>query len=287
MATLVALHAHPDDESSKGAGTVSRYVDRGVRAVLVCATGGEAGDILNPALDRPEIAARLPELRAEELREAAAIIGYDEVVSLGYRDSGMPDTDHNAHPDAFVNIPFEEVLERLVTVIRRERPDVVLGYDDHERYPHPDHLRIHDLSLALFEAAADPERFPEAGPAWAIRRIYAPVFTVNRIRQLHQAMLDRGLESPFETWIDRLEGAEDDPTTTRAHVDVSGYMERARDALRAHRTQIDPDGFWFKMPVELVEEIYPYEDFELLASRDPVSAPGAAEDLLLPARFAT
>ena len=90
MPTVVALHAHPDDESSKGAGTVARYVDRGVRAVLVCATGGEAGDILNPAMDQPEIAARLPELRAEELREAAAIIGYDEVIPLGYRDSGCP-----------------------------------------------------------------------------------------------------------------------------------------------------------------------------------------------------
>ena len=287
MATLLALHAHPDDESSKGAGTVSRYVDRGVRAVLVCATGGEAGDILNPALDRPEIAARLAELRAEELREAAAIIGYDEVVTLGYRDSGMPDTDHNAHEDAFVNAPFDEVLERLVRVVRRERPDVVLGYDDHERYPHPDHLRIHDLSLAVFDAAADSQRFPDAGAPWEVPRVYAPVFTVGRIRRLHQAVMDRGLESPFETWIERLDGAEDDPNTIRAHIDVSGYMERARDALRAHRTQIDPDGFWFKIPVELVEETYPFEDFELLASRDTLTAPDAASDLFRPVRFAS
>jgi mycothiol S-conjugate amidase len=285
MATLVALHAHPDDESSKGAGTVARYVDRGVRAVLVCATGGEAGEILNPAMDRPEIAARLSDLRAEELREAAAIIGYDDVVTLGYRDSGMPDTEHNAHPDAFVNAPFDEILERLVGIVRRERPEVVLGYDDHERYPHPDHLRIHDLSLAVFEAAADPGRFPEAGPTWAISRLYAPVFTVRRVRTLHETMLDRGLESPFERWMERLDDAEDDPGAVHAHIDVTGFVERARDALRAHRTQIDPDGFWFSVPVDIVEETYPFEDFELLASRDASTAAGADGDLFLPARL--
>jgi len=286
MATLLALHAHPDDESSKGAGTVARYVDRGVRAVLVCATGGEAGDILNPALDRPEIAARLPELRSEELREAAAIIGYDEVITLGYRDSGMPDTEHNEHEEAFVNAPFDDVLARLVAIVRSERPDILLGYDDHERYPHPDHLRIHDLSLAVFDAAADPERFPEAGPAWEVRRVYAPVFTVSRIRDLHEAMLERGLDSPFDQWMERLDGAVDDPAKRRAQIDVSGYVERARDALRAHRTQIDPDGFWFQVPVELLIEIYPFEDFELLASRDIDTARGASTDLFLPMEFA-
>lgn len=282
MATLLALHAHPDDESSKGAGTVARYVDRGVRAVLVCATGGEAGDILNPAMEQPEIAARLPELRAEELLEAAAIIGYDDVIRLGYRDSGMPDTAHNAHPDAFVNAPFDEILARLVAIVRAERPSVVLGYDDHERYPHPDHLRVHDLSLAVFDAAADSDRFPEAGAPWAIDRVYAPVFGVNRIRMLHETLLGRGLESPFEAWMERLEGVEDDPAKVRTQVDVTGYVERARDALRAHRTQIDPDGFWFQVPVELVEEVYPYEDFELLASRDLATAAQAGSDLLVP-----
>jgi mycothiol S-conjugate amidase len=282
---MVALHAHPDDESSKGAGTVARYVDRGVRAVLVCATGGEAGDILNPAMDHPEIATRLPELRAEELREAAAIIGYDEVIRLGYRDSGMPDTEHNTHPEAFVNAPFDEVLKRIVEVVRRERPEVILGYDDHERYPHPDHLRIHDLSLAVFEAAADPDRFPGAGPPWRVARVYAPVFMVARIRALHQAMLDRGDESPFAQWMERIGDDEDEPDVTRAHVDVTGYIERARDALRAHRTQIDPDGFWFRVPLDVIEAVYPFEDFELLASRDDETSPAAGSDLFAPVRF--
>lgn len=272
MATLVAFHAHPDDESSKGAGTVARYADAGVRCVLVTATGGEAGDILNPAMNRPGIAERLAEIRRDELEQAAEIIGYDEVILLGYRDSGMPDTDHNDHVDAFVNAPFDEVLGRLVEIVRRERPEVALGYDDHERYPHPDHLRVHDLSLAVFEAAADPAFGPDLGPAWEIAKLYAPTFTAKRITALHDAVVARGLESPFERWLEGLEGYTEDGKIV-SRIDVTGYIDRARLALRAHATQVDPDGFWFQVPTPVVEEAYPYEDFELLASRVPVTEP--------------
>ncbi len=156
MHTLLAIHAHPDDESSKGAATVARYSAAGYRCVLVTATGGEAGDILNPALDRPDVKERLFELRREELYEAAEIIGYDHVIELGYRDSGMPDTEANHHPEALANADFDEVLGRIVEIVRREQPSIILGYDDHERYPHPDHLVVHDLSCAVFDAAADP-----------------------------------------------------------------------------------------------------------------------------------
>lgn len=266
MRTLLALHAHPDDESSKGAGTVAKYAAAGVRCILVTATGGEAGDVLNPAVDTPETKAQLADLRRSELHEAARIIGYDEVIELGYRDSGMPDTDHNRHPDAFANAPFDEVLERLVRIVRKHRPDVVFGYDDHERYPHPDHLLIHDLSLALFDAAADPDRFPDSGEPWAISRVVAPVFTVSRLTTLHAAALERGIESPFQRWIDALDDASDDGKRL-IRVDVGDWLEVARDALRAHRTQIDPDGFWFKLPTEVVAAAYPYEDFEVLRER--------------------
>ena len=95
---LLTVHAHPDDEASKGAGTVHKYHEEGVHTVLVCCTGGEAGDILNPAMDKPEVRERLHDVRMEELQRATDLIGYDEVVMLGYRDSGMPDTEHNAHP---------------------------------------------------------------------------------------------------------------------------------------------------------------------------------------------
>jgi mycothiol S-conjugate amidase len=269
MFRLLALHAHPDDESSKGAATVAGYVDAGIHAVLVTATGGEAGDILNPAMDRPEIAANLVAVRHAELQEAAAIIGYHKVIMLGYRDSGMPGSEDNERADAFTNADEEEVLERLVTIVRAEKPHVLLGYDSHERYPHPDHLAVHRYGLEVFTAAADRERFPDAGEPWAVSKLYAPVFSVNRIVKIHQAMIERGEESPYAEWIERIDPDADVGKRLTA-VDISATIGRGRDALRAHRTQVDPDGRWFRAPEELVLACYPYEDFELLAARVPV-----------------
>lgn len=270
--TVVALHAHPDDEASKGAATVARYGDAGVRTVLVTATGGEAGDILNPGAGTAAARRDLGTVRRSELREAAGIIGYDDIVMLGYRDSGMPGAAANHHPDAFVNVPFDEILGRLVAIVRAEQPEVILGYDDHERYPHPDHLRIHDLSIAVFDAAADPARFPESGEPWSPTRLYAPIFSLRRMRALGKAMAARGLESPFDRWMADIGPEVEDPPVTS--VDVGGYLERAQDALRAHRTQIDPDGPWFQIPIEVVRAVYPCEDFELLAARDDADPAG-------------
>ena len=161
---LLSVHAHPDDESSKGAPTVARYRAEGVRSVLVTCTGGEAGDILNPAMDRPEVRADLPAVRLRELEAAATIIGYDELVLLGYRDSGMPDSEENAHPEAFANADLGEAVARLVEVIRRERPQVILTYpDNQEGYPHPDHLRVHDITLPAWERSGDPLYRPDLG----------------------------------------------------------------------------------------------------------------------------
>lgn len=263
--TILALHAHPDDESSKGAASVAKYVSQGARAVLVTATGGEAGDILNPALDTPDVSRNLPQVRASELKVAADIIGFDGIEMLGYRDSGMPDSEANSHPDAFCRQPFDEVLEHFVRVVRSFKPDVVLGYDAHEFYPHPDHLRVHELSMAVVDAAQDSERFVDAGDPFKIKKLYAPVFTIDRIKTLHKAMLASNGESPFEFWLERLEGIEE-PDRKLTRVNVAGFVETGRDALRAHETQVDPDGFWFAVPTELVESVYPWEDFELLHS---------------------
>lgn len=266
--TILSLHAHPDDESSKGAATIAKLVDEGARAVLVTATGGEAGDVLNPAMNKPEVLSRLAQVRAEELAIAAGIIGYDTVEMLGFRDSGMPESPDNGRPDAFCNQDFEQVLERVVAIVRRERPSIVFGYDAHEFYPHPDHLRIHELTIQIAAAAADAERFPHAGEPWAISEVYAPIFTSSRITTLHDAMLERTGDSPFAGWLDRLDGYTD-PQRRTMRCDVTGYIERGRDALRAHRTQVDPDGFWFKVPTDVVESVYPWEDFELMYTRLP------------------
>src|ERR687895_1142546 len=159
--TLLAIHAHPDDESSKGAGTMARYASEGVRVALACATRGEAGDILNPRMERPGIKERIAEIREAELETACDILGVERVYQLGYRDSGMPGTEANKHPESFVSADPDEVVGGLVKIIRDERPEVVLGYDESRGYEHPDHVRIHELGTRAFHAAGDPDKYPE------------------------------------------------------------------------------------------------------------------------------
>jgi mycothiol S-conjugate amidase len=261
---LLTVHAHPDDESSKGAGTVARYHAAGVHTVLVCCTGGEEGDILNPALDTPEVRGQLSERRRDELAQATAIIGYDEVVMLGYRDSGMPDSEANANPASFAQAPLDEAVERLVAIVRRTRPQVMVVYGDEQTgYPHPDHLRVHEVGLAAFAAAGDPERFPAAGEAWQPVKLYYTVFSGIRFREVHQKFEELGLESPFdEAWQERWKGMPEPRITTS--VDVSAFADVRRRALLAHATQVDPKSpFWFGLPPEVMDAIHPYDDYEL------------------------
>lgn len=269
---LLSVHAHPDDEASKGAATVGRYVAEGVEATLVCCTGGEAGDILNPAMDRPEVRENIGEVRRQELDRSAAAIGYREVVMLGYRDSGMPDSPENADPRNFARAPEDEAVGRLVEVIRRTRPHVLVTYGDEQTgYPHPDHLRVHDISVIAWEAAGDPERFPDAGEPWTPSKLYYSTWARARFTALHDAFLANGLESPFDQkWFDR--PAQDHKITTR--IDITGYYPIRSAALRAHATQIDPEErFWFGLSDEIAEAAYPYEDFELADSRVPTEIP--------------
>jgi mycothiol S-conjugate amidase len=262
---LLTVHAHPDDEASKGAGTVARYHAAGVRTVLVTCTGGEAGDILNPAMDRPEIVADLPAVRRRELARATEIIGYDDVVLLGYRDSGMPDTPANADPQAFANVPLDEAVGRLVEEIRRERPQVIVTYpDDQSGYPHPDHLRVHDISVLAFEQAGDPDAHPGAGEPWQPLKLYYSVWSRKRIEAMHRRFGELGLESPFDDrWFER--PSHDDRITTA--IDLDGFNEVRLDALLAHETQIDPTSpFWFGLPREDQAAIHPYDDYILARS---------------------
>ena len=262
---LLTVHAHPDDEASKGAGTIARYHARGVRTVLVTCTGGEAGDILNPAMERPEVVADLPAVRRRELARAAEIIGYDEVVMLGYRDSGMPDTEPNQHPEAFANADLDEAVERLVTVIRRERPQVIVTYpDDQSGYPHPDHLRVHDISVPAFERAGDPDAYPGAGEPWQPLKLYYSVWARKRIEAMHRRFEELGLESPFSPeWFER--PSQDDRITTS--VDLTGFGDVRIDALLAHETQVDPTSpFWFGLPRDEQRTIHPYDDYILTRS---------------------
>ncbi len=271
---LLTVHAHPDDEASKGAGTVARYHAEGVRTVLVCCTGGEEGDILNPAMDNAEIRERLPAVRRQELDASTRIIGYDEVVMLGYRDSGMPGSAANARPEAFANAPLDEAVERLVGIVRRVKPQVIVTYPEEQReYPHPDHLRVHEISVAAFDAAGDPLRFPDAGPPWTPSKLYYSTWPRRRTREMHEKYIELGLESPFdEERLARM--AREEPVTTS--IDLTGFTDVRSDALRAHATQVDPGSpFWFGLPPEVLRTIYPFDDYFLARSRVGPSGDGA------------
>jgi mycothiol S-conjugate amidase len=280
---LLTVHAHPDDESSKGAGSVARYHAEGVHTVLVTCTGGEAGDILNPAMDKPGVRERLTHIRAEELARAAEIIGYDEVVMLGYRDSGMPGSPDNEDPRSFAQAPFDEAVGRLVEVIRRARPQVMVTYpEDQSGYPHPDHVRSHEVATAAFGAAGDADRYPGAGEPWEPVKLYWVTWSARRIERTHAAYLRLGMESPFDE--ERLARAaaaiaEDKATTV---VPIAGYTNVAADALRAHATQVDPNSpHWFGLPPEVAETVYPFDEYILAGDRTgraPVG-PGEEDDL--------
>ncbi len=263
---LLTVHAHPDDEASKGAGTVAKYHAAGVRTVLVTCTGGEEGDILNPAMDTPEVRADIAAVRARELAAAASIIGYDEVELLGYRDSGMPGTEANSRPDSFAAAPLEEATGKLVEIIRRVRPHVIVAYgDDHSRYPHPDHIRAHEIARDAFEAAGDGSRFLEAGEAFWPLKLYYTLWSRQRVVEMHEKFRELGMESPFnEDWFE----GDDEPEPITTTIDVSDFADVRREALLVHATQIDPTSkFWFGLPPEVAREIYPFEDYQLARSR--------------------
>ncbi|WP_226924828.1 mycothiol conjugate amidase Mca [Georgenia satyanarayanai] len=271
---LMAVHAHPDDESSKGAATMARYVAEGHRVRVVTCTGGERGDILNPKLAHDStILADMPAYRRREMAAAAEALGIEHVW-LGFVDSGLPEGDPlpPLPEGCFALEPLEVPVAALVREIRTFRPHVMTTYNEEGGYPHPDHIRTHEISVAAFRAAADPEQFPDAGPAWEVSKLYYDVgFSLDRIKAISEAMHERGLVSPFEDWLERAATRPQRTVTTRVRCEE--YFDRRDEALRAHATQIDPDGFFFEVPRDVEREVWPVEQFELAESRVPVDIP--------------
>ncbi len=270
------VHAHPDDESSKGSATMARYAKEGHRVSVVTLTDGMEGDILNPAMDRPGVLERMPEIRAEELRHALEILGVTDHFPFDYPDSGYVEGFEGdgslLADDSFYNTDLDGAVERLVQTIRSEHPDVLVTYPEGGGYPHPDHIRCHEVSVAAYEAARDPSRYPDAGPPWEVAKLYyVGVFYRRKVEALHRACLDLDIESPFAGWLERMDPDEEDPSTT--HVEISDYLDQRKRALLAHETQIDPTGNWFKVPDAVVRDVWPYEDFELADSRVPTTTP--------------
>jgi mycothiol S-conjugate amidase len=276
---LLAVHAHPDDESSKGAATMARYVAEGARVLIATCTGGERGDVLNPALKGdPDLLRDMSEYRRREMARAVAELGVEHTW-LGFVDSGLPEGDPPPPlPEGcFALEPLETAAEPLVRLVREFRPHVMTTYDENGGYPHPDHIMCHKISVEAFEAAADPDRYRGSGEPWQpLKLYYDRGFSRAKIMAFHEAMLAEGRESPFADWLKHWEEDEAEPrpepvVTTR--VECAEWFPVRDRALLAHATQIDPEGWFFSMPMELQRRVWPTEEFELVRSLVPSPLP--------------
>jgi mycothiol S-conjugate amidase len=266
----MTVHAHPDDESSKGAATSAYYVSRGVEVMVVSLTGGERGDILNEKLSNKAMAERdLPGLRRIEMANAQAALGVQHRW-LGYMDSGMASEDGSLPPNSFASIPLEISAEPLVHLIREFKPQVLVTYDENGGYPHPDHIRCNRISIEAWGAASDPSRYPSAGAPWQIEKLYYDrSFNYERMTAAYHYLKENDPESPliaqFEemtNWLER-EG----PSLATTKVPVGDFFEARDRALRSHESQVAPDSGFFFWPNDLQRRTWPYEDYQLIESR--------------------
>jgi mycothiol S-conjugate amidase len=271
---LMAVHAHPDDESSKAAATVARYAAEGHEVLVVTCTGGEEGSILNPAMDTPEVRAGLTAVRRTEITRAIEALGVRQRW-LGFLDSGWPDGTP-IPPGRFASLPLRTCAERLVAEMREFRPHVVITYDENGGYPHPDHIRAHEVAVAAFEAAGTDSDLP--GEPWQpLKLYYVHEWCGKRMAMFHEALLEAGLESPYHDWLKEWDTKPDVYARITTRVPCADYFPRRDAALLAHATQIDPDSHWFAVPLEIQERLWPTEDFELARSR--VEGSGPEDDL--------
>ncbi|MCB4207949.1 mycothiol conjugate amidase Mca [Arthrobacter sp. UM1] len=271
---ILAIHAHPDDESSKGAGTMIKYVSEGARVLVATCTGGEQGSVLNPKVTDVPMAARdLAGMRIGEMAEAARHLGVEHRW-IGFADSGLPEGDPlPALPyGSFATLSLEHASAPLIRLARSFKPHVILAYDENGGYPHPDHIMSHRVAMEVYEKAGDPDAYPGLGEPWTPSKLYYDKgFNTDKLKALHEAVLSDGRESPYADFLKRIE---DRPNAdgwilydTTTQIDVGPYIERREEALKSHRTQIDPDSMFFAVPAERQREVWPWEDYVLAKSR--------------------
>ncbi len=269
--TLMAVHAHPDDECLGTGGALARYSEEGVHTILVTATRGEEGEVVAPDMDPGEVRPKLGDVRLEELRRSCETLGVDATYVLGYRDSGMADSPANAHPKCFAQADVYEATGRLVELMRQTRPHVVTCYNEYGGYGHPDHIQVNRTTVAAFHAAGDPAQYPGIGPApWQPQKLYYTSYPRSYIRMRFELMREMGDETPLDRpdFDIKQVGTPDEEITTR--VDVGSYMQRKVDALRCHRTQVKPDWWYFRIPPEVLRDTFNEEMFIRIVSHVPV-----------------
>ncbi|AGT04985.1 putative mycothiol S-conjugate amidase [Corynebacterium glutamicum MB001] len=273
---LMAIHAHPDDESSKGAATMARYAAEGNQVMVVTCTGGERGDILNPAMDKPGILDNIFAVRQEEMAKAMEILG-TEHRWLGYEDSGLPQGDPlpPLPEGCFALEDSDKVTQDLVKILREFRPHVIITYDENGGYPHPDHLKVHEVSMLAWEKSGDAAYAPELGAPWEpLKLYYTHGFIRQRMEMFHDLLIEQGKPSPYTPMLERWKANEADVMArVTTQVPCERFFDQRDDALRAHATQIDPAGAFFGTPVEVQRRLWPTEEFELAKTRVKTSIP--------------
>lgn len=287
-AGLLLVHAHPDDEVFSTGGLIARSIAEGRRVDLVVCTGGEEGEIHDPSLDAEEAKPRMKEIRTAELNCSVEALrgegpGELHVHRLGYRDSGMMDTEANAHPECFWKADLDEATGRLVTVIREAQPAVMVTYDARGNYGHPDHINAHRIGVSAMQAAADPSRFADAGPAFAVDKFYEVAFNRDRWSAVMAEMKERGMTLPwdFDAEDEAAAGATDGAAAAdakpdeepesfgvpeaeiTAQVDVAAWAAAKRTAMDCHKTQRQDFGWLIDLPDDLATRILSPESFVL------------------------
>lgn len=273
---LLAIHAHPDDEASKGAATMARYTAEGHRAKVLTCTGGERGDILNPAMEKPGVLENLPAVRREEMARAAAALGVEHVW-LGYEDSGLPQGDPlpPLPEGCFALQDPRDIAREIVGVIRDFKPHVIITYDENGGYPHPDHLMVHEASMIAWEKAGEEGFAPDRGEPWVpLKLYYTHGFISQRMQLFHDVLIREGKPSPYAPMLERWErNRADIMARVTTQVECADFFANRDEALRAHATQIDPAGAFFGTPVDVQRKLWPTEEFELAKTRVTTSLP--------------
>lgn len=254
LPSLLAIFAHPDDEVFTG-GTLAHYADQGVRVTLVCATKGDAGKVTDPELkvSGPEA---LAALRAEELRRATGLLGLQDVQMLGYGDSGREERTRTDDTAALMNVPLEEVEEKLRGIIAEVAPQVIVTFDPHGGYGHADHLAVHRATSAAFFSSGHLEHSP--------KRLFFGVTSLENAKAFGE---ERGLD-PF------LYGVSDDTVAVR--LDVKAQVDRKMAALAEHRSQMGPTSRMAQLTGEAranMEGFFETESFALGGVRGPLKLP--------------
>src|SRR5215472_11920938 len=277
--TLMAVHAHPDDECMSTGGVLARYAREGIRTVLVTATRGEEGEVVDPDMNSDEVKPQLGDVRTAELECACKHLAVEEMHILGYRDSGMAGWATNNHPDCLAQADLQEATGRLVRLIRSIRPHVITCYDEQGGYGHPDHIQVHRMTVAAFHAAGDATQYPEIGPVpWQPQKLYYTVYPRSYIWTRYEIMRAMGAAIPadrpdFDP--NKVDGTPDELITTR--VAIGDFVSQKMSALRCHRTQIAPDWWFTRIPQDVLRDKFGQECFIRVASHVPVN--GHEDDL--------